>query len=104
MFVVLVVAVIFPRRKFGIFELEGNLIFLQLELAKQAGKSHKELSPIFVSLAITYLDLKCPADAINCYMEELGIMEEGNYKEVCRYFYVSVILIEADGWCFASLF
>ena len=86
----------------AIFELEGNVIFPQLELAKLAGKSHKELSPIFVSLAITYLDLKCPADAINCYMEELGIMEEDNYKEV--YFYVSVILIEADGWCFASLF
>ena len=47
-----------------------------------AGKSHKELSPIYVSLAITYFDLKCPADAINCYMEELEIMEDDNYKEV----------------------
>ena len=58
------------------------IYLLQLELAKLAGKSHKDLSPIYVSLAITYFDLKCPADAINCYMEELEIMEEGNYKEV----------------------
>lgn len=59
-----------------------HVIFLQLELAKVAGKSHKELSPIYVSLAITYFDLKCPADAISCYMEELEIMEEDNHKEV----------------------
>ncbi|KAL9976144.1 hypothetical protein ACROYT_G013400 [Oculina patagonica] len=59
----------------------------ELELAKVARKTHKELSPIYVSLAITYFDLKCPADAINCYMEELEIMEERNYKEMC------------DTWC-----
>ena len=72
----------------GNMEVRGKLIpvlhviFLQLELAKLAGKSHKELSPIYVSLAITYSDLKCPADAINCYMEELETMDEDNYKEV----------------------
>lgn len=56
-----------------------------------AGKSHKELSPIYVSLAITYFDLKCPADAINCYMEELEIMEERNYKEVKGSFLLTVL-------------
>ncbi|XP_068698694.1 tonsoku-like protein isoform X1 [Montipora foliosa] len=56
----------------------------ELELAKSAGMSHKELSPIYVSLAITYSDLKCPDDAISCYLEELEIMEEGNYKEMCE--------------------
>lgn len=56
-----------------------------------AGKSHKELSPIYVSLAITYFDLKCPTDAINCYMEELEIMEERNYKEVKGSFLLTVL-------------
>ena len=51
-------------------------------MAKSSRKSHKELSPIYVSLAITYNDLKCPDEAINCYKEELDIMEEDNYKEV----------------------
>jgi len=56
----------------------------ELELAKSSRKSHKELSPIYVSLAITYNDLKCPAEAINCYKEELDIMEEDDYKEMCE--------------------
>ena len=64
-----------------------DIWILQLELAKLAGKCRKELSPIYVSLAITYFDLKCPADAINCYMEELEIMEERDYKEVRFYFH-----------------
>lgn len=56
----------------------------QLQLAKSAGKPHKELSPIYVSLAITYFDLKCPQDAIDCYMTELEMLEEGNYKKVSQ--------------------
>ena len=72
-----------------------NISILQLELAKVAGKSHKELSPIYVSLAITYFDLKCPADAINCYMEELEIMEERNYKEVKGSFLLTVLFCKS---------
>lgn len=46
-----------------------------------------------MSLAITYFDLKCPADAIKCYMEELEIMEHDNYKEVS--FHTSNVLWKA---------
>lgn len=53
-------------------------------MAKCAGKSGTDLSPIFVSLAITYFDLKCPQDAIDCYMKELETfsLEEGDAKKV----------------------
>ena len=48
-----------------------------------------------MSLAITYFDLKCPADAINCYMEELEIMEERNYKEVKVSFLTTVLFCKS---------
>ena len=60
-----------------------------------AGKPHKDLSPIYVSLAITYFDIKCPVDAINCYMEELEIMEERNYKEVKVSFLLTVLFFKS---------
>ena len=53
----------------------------QLKLAKSAGKPPKALSSICVSLAITYSDLKRYDDALQCYQEELRLMD-GNYKEV----------------------
>jgi len=52
-----------------------------------------------VSLAITYFDLKCPADAINCYMEELEIMEETNYKEVKVSFLSTVLFLQNAKIC-----
>ncbi|EDO37052.1 predicted protein, partial [Nematostella vectensis] len=58
----------------------------ELEVAKKLDLAPSILSPIYVSLAITYSDLQEPSKALECYHEELSSIQ-GNFKGMC------------DTWC-----
>ena len=53
-------------------------LFQQLELAKKCCKSSKDLSSIYVSIAITLGDLKRFSETIQCYEEELETIGDNN--------------------------